>query len=235
MTCTNSLHLLASEPDFHRNQIYFEKIHPAMPVIHRFRYLAAMDLAPNMRPPVCLRYAMWMHVASITPKYSALTDHFYARSRKYAEQDEMRGFGESMITIAHSQCWSLIANYEFKMMYFPRAWMSVGRATRLSQMMSLHRQDGSTMDVKQVLPPPRDWTEKEERRRTFWLAFCHDRYASSGTGWPMTFDERDVGFNMRSSTERQMLTTLRSRQTFLRLTRLSSVASRNKHYPSRRL
>lgn len=234
MKCTNSLHLSASEPDFHRNQIYFEKIHPAMPVIHRFRYLAAMDLAPNMRPPVCLRYAMWMHVASITPKYSALTDHFYGRSRKYAEQDEMRGFGESMITIAHSQCWSLIANYEFKMMYFPRAWMSVGRATRLSQMMSLHRQDGSTMDAKQVLPPPRDWTEKEERRRTFWLAFCHDRYASSGTGWPMTIDERDVGFKIRSSTGRQMLTTLRSRQTFLRLTRLSSMASRRTHYPSRR-
>lgn len=27
-----------------RNQIYFEKIHPSVPMIHKFRYLAAMNL-----------------------------------------------------------------------------------------------------------------------------------------------------------------------------------------------
>jgi hypothetical protein len=59
-------------------------------------------------------------------------------------------------------------------------------------MMQLHRLDGVGLDVKQCLPPPKDWTEREERRRTFWMAFCVDRYASIGTGWPMTIDERDV-------------------------------------------
>ena len=145
-----------------------------------------------MRPPVCLRYALWTHAAHVSPKYSALTPHFYARARKYAEQDELRGFGESMITVTHCQCWSVIASFEFKMMYFPRAWMSVGRAGRLALLMSLNSQDRAAIDVKQALPPPRDWTEREERRRTFWLAFCQDRYASVGTGWPMMFDERDV-------------------------------------------
>ena|SRR5450432_1791860 len=58
--------------------------------------------------------------------------------------------------------------------------------------MGLHRLDGSGLDVKQCLPPPRDWTEKEERRRTFWMAFCEDRYASIGTGWPMAIDEKDI-------------------------------------------
>ena len=161
-------------------------------MIHRPRFLAAMDLPPHSRPPICLRYAMWTLVSTIAPKYYALQDHFYARARKYAEQDEMRGHGESMITLAHSQCWTLLACFEFKMMYFPRAWMSCGRATRLCQMMGLHRQDGVGLDVKQCLPPPRDWTEREERRRTFWMAFCDDRYASIGTGWPMTIDEQDV-------------------------------------------
>jgi hypothetical protein len=135
---------------------------------------------------------MWTLASSITSKYQALHEHFYARARKYAEIDEMKGHGESMITIAHSQTWSLIGSYEFKMMYFPRAWMSVGRATRMAQMMGLHRQDGVGLDVKQCLPPPRDWTDREERRRTFWIAFCQDRYASIGTGWPMTIDEKDV-------------------------------------------
>jgi hypothetical protein len=175
-----------------RTQIYFEKIHPSLPMIHRPRFLAAMDLAPHMRPPVALRYAMWTQVCSITPRYYSLQEHFYARARKYAELDEMKGHGENMITLAHAQAWSLIAAFEFKMMFFPRAWMSCGRATRLCQMMGLHRLDGVGLDVKQCLPPPRDWTEREERRRTFWMAFCQDRYASIGTGWPMTIDEQDV-------------------------------------------
>jgi hypothetical protein len=74
--------------------------------------------------------------------------------------------------------------------------MSAGRAVRLAQMMQLHRLDGVGLDVKQCLPPPKDWTEREERRRTFWMCFCVDRYASIGTGWPMTIDERDVGSNL---------------------------------------
>ena len=70
--------------------------------------------------------------------------------------------------------------------------MSTGRAVRLVQMMGLHRIDGVGLEVKQSLVPPRDWTDREERRRTFWMAFNSDRYASIGTGWPMTIDEKDV-------------------------------------------
>lgn len=161
-------------------------------MIHRPRYFAAMDLAPNMRPPVCLRYSMWALAASITPKYSFLEEHLYARARKYIQLDEMKGHGEHMVTIAHCQAWLLISLYEFKQMLFPRAWVSVGRGARLASMMCLNRLDGVGLDVKHCIPPPRDWIEREERRRTFWIAFCHDRYASIGTGWPMMFDERDV-------------------------------------------
>lgn len=174
------------------NQAFFDKIHPSLPMIHRPRYFAAMNLAPHMRPPICLRYAMWCNAASVVDKYEALQEHFYARARKYIQQDEMKGHGESMITVAHCQTWALIGQYEFKLMYFPRAWMSSGRTSRMAQMMGLHRVDGTGLDVKQCLPPPKDWTEREERRRTFWASFCIDRYSSIGTGWPMTFEESDI-------------------------------------------
>ncbi|KAH7114405.1 binuclear zinc transcription factor [Dendryphion nanum] len=179
--------------------IYFTKIHPSLPIIHRPRFLAAMNLAPHMRPPVCLRYMMWTLAASVTDKYEGLQEHFYQRARKYIQMDEMKGHGESTITLAHCQTWVLTCTYEFKMMYFPRAWLSAGRAVRLTQMMQLHRLDGIGLDVKQCLPPPKDWTEREERRRTFWMAFCVDRYASIGTGWPMTIDERDILTNLPAS------------------------------------
>ncbi|ETN44578.1 uncharacterized protein HMPREF1541_10248 [Cyphellophora europaea CBS 101466] len=183
------------------NQIYFEKIHPSLPMIHKARFYAAMELAPHMRPAVCLRYAMWAHSASVTAKYYSFAEHFYARARKYAEQDEMRGHGESIITLAHCQAWTLLACYEFKLIYFPRAWMSIGRAASLALMMGLHRQDRVGLDVKQTLPPPRDWIDREERRRTFWMAFCQDRYASIGTGWPMRIDEQDILTNLPASDE----------------------------------
>jgi hypothetical protein len=175
---------------------YFDKIHPSMPMMHRPRYHTAMHLAPHARPPICLRYAMWANAAAVTDKYEGLQEHFYQRARKYIQQDEMRGHGETMITIAHAQTWILLATYEFKMMFFPRAWMSSGRGSRMTQMMGLHRLDGTGLDVKQCLPPPRDWTEREERRRTFWMSFCVDRYSSIGTGWPMVIEERDISTNL---------------------------------------
>jgi hypothetical protein len=180
------------------NKAYFAKIHPSLPMIHRPRYYAAMHLSPHMRPPIALRYAMWCNAAAVTDKYESLQEPFYQRARKYLQQDEMRSHGESMITVAHCQAWALLATYEFKVMYFPRAWMSAGRACRLGLAMGLHRLDGSGVDVKQCLPVPRDWTEKEERRRTFWMAFSVDRYASIGTGWPMTVDEADIMTNLPS-------------------------------------
>ncbi|KAM5442131.1 hypothetical protein MferCBS31731_002961 [Microsporum ferrugineum] len=183
------------------NEIYFQKIHPSSPMIHKPRYYAAMNLAPSMRPPICLRYIMWAHAAATTDKYADIHNHFYIRARKYAELDQMKGLGENMISVAHAQCWQLIGCYEFKMMYFPRAWMSTGAGMRLCLMMGLNRQDASGLDVKQCLPPPRDWTEREERRRTFWTAFCQDRYASAGTGWPMSVDERDILTNLPASEE----------------------------------
>ncbi|KAI1094164.1 hypothetical protein F5B19DRAFT_482327 [Rostrohypoxylon terebratum] len=183
------------------HQIYFDKIHPSLPMIHKFRYLAAMNLAPNQRPPVALRYAIWTQACAVADKYADLKDLFYQRARKYVEADYVKGYGEHMISVAHAQTHVLLASYEFKMMYFPRAWMSTGAAVRLCQMIGLHRLDGSGLEVKQCLPPPRDWTEREERRRTFWMAFCQDRYASIGTGWPMTIDERDVMTNLPSSEE----------------------------------
>ena len=176
-------------------------------MIHKYRYYAAMNLAVNMRPPICLRYAMWALACSVTEKYLNHQEIFYQRARKYAELDEMKGHGQAFMTVGHSQCWCLISIYEFKSMYFPRAWMSTGRGVRLAQMMGLHRLDGTGLEVKQCIPPPRDWTDCEERRRTFWMSYCGDRYASIGTGWPMTIEEKDVSSFFRCKWERPDLLT----------------------------
>ncbi len=77
---------------------------------------------------------MWTLACSVTEKYSDLKDLFYQRARKYVESDYVKGFGEHLISVAHCQTHVLLATYEFKMIYFPRAWMSTGQAVRLAQM-----------------------------------------------------------------------------------------------------
>ncbi|KAJ5086633.1 hypothetical protein NUU61_007940 [Penicillium alfredii] len=183
------------------DRLFFEKVYPNIPIIHGPRYYASLNLAPHMRPPVCLRYMMWSHAASVSDKYFAMHGHFYQRARKYVYLDEMKGFGESIVSVAHCQTWILIGAYEFRMICFPRAWLSVGNATRLALMMGLNRLDGRGLDVKQTLSPPKDWVEREERRRVFWMAFCNDRYASIGTGWPVVIDECDIMTNLPASEE----------------------------------
>ncbi|THC98944.1 hypothetical protein EYZ11_001581 [Aspergillus tanneri] len=164
-------------------------------------HMAAMDLAPSARPPVCLQYITWSHAASMSDKYHNLHELFYQRARKYAELDEMKGLGEGILSLSICQTWLLIGTYEFRMMCFPRAWVSVGKASRLALMLGLNRLDGMGLGVKQSLPPTNDWTENEERRRVFWMAFCVDRYASVGTGWPVLIDDRDVMTNLPASEE----------------------------------
>ncbi|KAG9232542.1 fungal-specific transcription factor domain-containing protein [Amylocarpus encephaloides] len=181
------------------HETYFDKFHPTLPIMHKFRYFAALDRAPHMRPPICLRYAIWTMAASLSDDYLSYEEIFYRRARKYLDAAEMKGFGETFVSIYHAQTWSLIAHYEAKKTYFSRSWMSVGRMVRLVHMLGLHRIDSGSADIKQIILPPRDWIETEERRRAFWAAFYGDRWASSGTGWPMLINEKEIMTNLPAS------------------------------------
>jgi len=61
-----------------------------MPMIHKWRYLAALNLPAHMRPPICLRYAIWATAASDSEKYIQYEDVLYKRARKYVDQAEMK-------------------------------------------------------------------------------------------------------------------------------------------------
>lgn len=111
--------------------------------------------------------------------------------------------------------------------------MSTGRMTRLTQMLGLQRLDGELPDVKRILPPAKDWIELEERRRVFWAAFYADRWASSGTGWPMIIDEKEVCSNCAVLSK--SLTATRYKQTSLHQKSLSKTESWGRLLPSQKL
>ena len=174
------------------DRAYFHDFHPSTPMIHRAAYYTSLNSAPHMRPPLCLRYAMWCSAAGVTDKYRYLHDLFYQRARKYLEQDEMKGHGEGMLTLAHCQAWVLVGNYELSMTHFPRAFLSSGRAVRASQLMGLHELARFGQITESDFTSLRDWTDMEERRRTFWACFCLDRHATIATGHPLMIDEDDI-------------------------------------------
>ncbi|KAI1487458.1 fungal-specific transcription factor domain-containing protein [Biscogniauxia mediterranea] len=174
------------------NRIYFEKQQYIIPIIHPARYTQAFYSAPHMKPPLCLQYAIWSLASAMEPKYEPYHDIFYRRARQYAESDELKGYGEHFITVAHAQAWSIIGTYEARALMFTRAAMSCSRAVRLIQMMGLHQLDCPQGDSVPTLLPPRDWAELEERRRTFWGIFCIDSHASISTGWPHLIDATEI-------------------------------------------
>lgn len=69
--------------------------------------------------------------------------------------------------------------------------MSIARAIRLAQILGLHRLDGKNA-AGLTLPIALDFTEEEERRKTFWVIFTTDRITSSTGGWPTMMDWRSV-------------------------------------------
>lgn len=152
----------------------------------------SLPATSRLRPPVCLCYALWCLAASLSDNYGAVTEHFYHRARKYMEANEIEGRGQNVVTLAHCQATAYLATFEMRTMYFPRAWLSVGRAVRLCHMMNLHRLDGEGLVVRETLASPMTWLELEERRRVFWGVFVMERYQSIASGWPTIIDERDV-------------------------------------------
>ncbi|KAK0645891.1 hypothetical protein B0T16DRAFT_148662 [Cercophora newfieldiana] len=178
------------------HNIFFETQQSFIPLIHRTRYLQAFyATAPHVRPPMCLQYAIWAMAANGHEKYGRFYDIFYRRARQYLENDELKGYGEQFVTLAHAQAWALIGTSEARCMHFTKASMSSARCIRLVGMMGFHRLDDPSKEDNPIHPtidPPKDLTDLEERRRVFWGAFCMDAHASISTGWPGLVDLSQV-------------------------------------------
>lgn len=174
------------------HSIFFGTQQSFIPLINRARYLQAFySTAPHVRPPMALQYAIWAMAANGNEKYSRYYDIFYRRARQYLDNDELKGYGEHFITLAHAQAWALIGTSEARSMHFTKASMSAARCVRLVEMMGFHRLDDPSKDENPIAPtvdPPKDWIDLEERRRVFWGAFCMDSHVSISTGWPTLVD-----------------------------------------------
>ena len=151
-----------------------------------------------------LSYAIWLHGSLFCPNGDSVEKLCYSKAREHLLRTEVDVGTSVRMNVETLQASLLIAMYEFKRMYFARAWISLGRAVRMALIMGLHRMDQNETHENGVngtngqrsRRPSRseegDCIDLEEKRRAFWSAFILDRFSNIGTDWPMMIDEKEV-------------------------------------------
>lgn len=178
-----------------------------IPIIHHGRYVEWTKSESGMmgEAQVALRNAMWTLAASASAYHLTLRDSLYQRTRQALENvDQRTGSTDEPTTTTNPeitaaadtevvQAWLLLAVHELMCVSFRRAWITAGRAFRLIQLdPSWTAADGGVpteLHIDSQLHQAQ-WIEIEQRRRTFWFAYCLDRLMSLRNGSPPTFSER---------------------------------------------
>ncbi|KAK6953535.1 hypothetical protein Daesc_005840 [Daldinia eschscholtzii] len=173
-----------------RVQLYFDRVHPIAPIFNKsktFRWMAEGNAISE--PQQCLQYAMLTSATAFSSQFSSFQESIYAKTRFMLDQLDLNGSDSPICHIEHLQAWILITFYEFAKTNYRRGWLSAGRVFRLVQFLKLYE-----LDCARALGAESEDNEitLEEKRRTFWVAYCLDRFISVSEGTPMTLSEEVV-------------------------------------------
>ena len=136
---------------------------------------------------LCLQYAMWTLAMALSSQFESSREPLYHETRQMLEALDMAEDDMQPVRIEQVQAWLLVAYYEFARSSFRRASISAGRAFRLVQLARLHEVDSPENSVEGEDP-----VLTEEKRRTFWVAYCLDRLICLRNRCPLTLAEEAV-------------------------------------------
>lgn len=186
--------------------MYFDRVHGFVPILQQSRYYRR---SKQMSPPashLCLQYAAWTVAATLSSHFNGLSHILYCStldrmtrleygpessvSLSSSHTEAIQGEAEASY-LDRAQAWVLIALYESMQNTFQCAWKSAGRAIRLVQLMRLDRLDLPQAKASNSGIEPTDSamiSYLEEKRRTFWSAFCLDSFSCILGGLPLTLN-----------------------------------------------
>jgi hypothetical protein len=96
-----------------------------------------------------------------------LETNIYSAAKQCCFCAEAGGF----VSLRLVQSLVLLAVYELGNAIYPAAYLTIGRASRLSSMIGMH----SRKNARQLFVDPDTWSLREEQRRTWWAVFVLDR------------------------------------------------------------
>lgn len=176
-----------------REQLYFDRSHPFVPILHQRRYFSWARSPAKSESQTCLQYAMWTLAASLSAQLQHIRDSLYECTRSLLDSLESNDTNMNFTDIEHVQARVLLLIYDFMRTNQQRGWMSAGRCFRLLQLMRLYEIDApDTVARRNNAIEPESWIRTEEKRRTFWMAYTLDRFISIRHDWPLTLNEQVV-------------------------------------------
>jgi hypothetical protein len=163
-------------------------------MIHQQRYFSAMNAVNNSPSQACLRSVVRTLAASLSAPYQRYTEVLYEESRQILEQTRrvINTTDASTAELCYVQAWLLLAQYESLRVSEWQSMMTAGYAFRLVQMMRLHEIDmqrSADLPLSPSFEQTESFSQTEERRRTFWVAYTLDYFLCWRGEWPLTLYE----------------------------------------------
>lgn len=170
------------------DQKFIERVHPILPFIYWKRFLSWADQKNPVPARACLRSAMQTMAAAMSASSTRFCDQLYAETCALLQAFTTRC--KEDIAIEYIQAWLLVGHFELLRVDEHHAMLAASRCCRLVLMARLFQIDhdaapdsgGTTYSFSDV----------EERKRTFCVAFCLDRLLCSRNEYPLTFQEEMV-------------------------------------------
>jgi hypothetical protein len=94
-----------------RNQLYFDRVHPVMLIIHQGRYFSRSAETSNPAY-VALQYAMWALATCASTQFQYLRERLHAQARLVLEKMDCDEAYSASPCVEQAQAWLLVAHYE---------------------------------------------------------------------------------------------------------------------------
>ncbi|TLS22354.1 uncharacterized protein PpBr36_10101 [Pyricularia pennisetigena] len=182
--------------------LYFDRVHPFAPFLDRERYLSWADQETPGTARACLRLAMWALASAVSAQFPTHADRLCAAARSELARlhdgtDPELPWAVRHVELDEVQAWLLLAYCDFLRCRRRRNLATAARALRLVQVAGLHIVDAGPLECPCWACSSAGWTvvvsaASEERRRTFWVAFCFDRLLALYSSLPVIIPEEVV-------------------------------------------
>ncbi|KAI1100351.1 fungal-specific transcription factor domain-containing protein [Jackrogersella minutella] len=177
------------------DQLYFDRVQPVTPLVHRARYFSWAGKPDKPKAHAALQSAMRTLASAASAAYQGLSNSLHIETCQMLTKLDNTTENDltDNIPLEHIQAWLLLTHYEFMRKPHRRAMMTAGRAFRMVQVSLLHEigEPEITIDDHRV-DSNNCWAEAEEKRRTFWVAYCLDRCVGLYDACPLTFHENGM-------------------------------------------
>ncbi|KAF4968323.1 hypothetical protein FSARC_4268 [Fusarium sarcochroum] len=176
---------------------YFILVQPWIPILHETRFRSRFYSHEQLPCLTVLLHAIVVAaIRFVDSNNERLSEReietWISRSRSIVLLSAMDG-----MSVENLQALSIIAFTDMGNGDMSKAWPIIGSLTRTVEYLQLSvefddRQQGPLLKPLTSLPPSKNWTQDEERRRVFWNIFNLDRLCSVMTGWNTSLTSDDV-------------------------------------------